>query len=209
MFLKQVVNRALIRQASVPMRGLNLHEYQAGALLESNKVPVAIGRVAFNANDAEKVCGEFPAGAEYVVKAQVLTGGRGLGTFSSGFKGGVHIVDTPSKVKEIATQMLGNNLITKQSGPAGFPCSAVYMVEKLGITKEFYLSCTLDRVQQCPTFIYSAAGGMNIEDVAEKTPELVFKLPIREEGVIPNSEMILAAERLGVPTEVDQVSNMF
>ena len=105
--------------------------------------------------------------------------------------------------------MLGQNLITKQSGAEGFPCNAVYMVEKLGITKEFYLSCTLDRAQQCPTFIYSAAGGMNIEDVAEKTPELVFKLPIREEGVIPNSEMVLAAERLGVPTEVDQVSNMF
>ena len=98
MFLTQRLNRALIKNASLPMRGLKLHEYQAGALLDSMKVPTAIGRVAFNPEDAKKVCGDFPANAEYVVKAQVLTGGRGLGTFASGFKGGVHIVDTPDKV---------------------------------------------------------------------------------------------------------------
>jgi succinyl-CoA synthetase beta subunit len=203
MFLTQRLNRALIKNASLPMRGLKLHEYQAGALLDSYKVPTAIGRVAFSAEDAFKVCSEFPAGAEYVVKAQVLTGGRGLGTFASGFKGGVHIVDTAEKVQEVASKMLGDNLITKQSGPAGFPCNAVYTVEKLGIASEFYLSLTLDRVGQCPTFIYSAAGGMNIEDVAEKTPELVFKLPIVEEGKIPREEMVNAAARFGVPNEVD------
>merc|ERR1712166_1636347 len=114
-------------------------------MLEANKVPVAIGRVAFSPEEARKVCSEFPAGAEYVVKSQVLTGGRGLGTFDSGFKGGVHIVDTQDKVENIAGKMLGHNLITKQSGPAGFPCNAIYVVEKLGITSEFYLSCTLDR----------------------------------------------------------------
>lgn len=104
--------------------------------------------------------------------------------------------------------MLGDNLITKQSGPDGFPCNAVYMVEKLGIRSEFYLSLTLDRAAGCPTFIYSAAGGMNIEDVAEKTPELVHKLPVTG-NEIDQAEMVKAAERLGVPTEVDQVSNMF
>ena len=186
-----------------------LHEYQAGALLDSYKVPTAIGRVAFNAEDAFKVCADFGPGAEYVVKAQVLTGGRGLGTFDSGFKGGVHIVDTPEKVQDIASNMLGARLITKQSGPEGFPCSAVYMVEKLGIRSEFYLSITLDRAAGCPTFIYSPAGGMNIEDVAEKTPELVYKVPIREAGVIPNEEIVLAAQRLGIPSETEQVSNMF
>jgi len=191
------------------MRGLKLHEYQAGALLDSYKVPTAIGRVAFNAEDAFKVCADFGPGAEYVVKAQVLTGGRGLGTFDSGFKGGVHIVDTPEKVQDIASNMLGARLITKQSGPEGFPCSAVYMVEKLGIRSEFYLSITLDRAAGCPTFIYSPAGGMNIEDVAEKTPELVYKVPIREQGVIPNEEIVLAAQRLGIPSETEQVSTMF
>lgn len=120
----------------------------------------------------------------------------------------MHIVDSPDKVQDVASKMLGNNLITKQSGPDGFPCNAVYMVEKLGIRSEFYLSLTLDRAAGCPTFIYSAAGGMNIEDVAEKTPELVFKLPVREKTV-DHGEMVKAAERLGVATEVDQVSNMF
>jgi len=83
------------------------------------------------------------------------------------------------------------------------------MVEKLGIRSEFYLSITLDRAAGCPTFIYSPAGGMNIEDVAEKTPELVYKVPIREQGVIPNEEIVLAAQRLGIPSETEQVSNMF
>jgi len=206
--LTQRLNRALIKNASVPMRGLKLHEYQAGALLDSYKVPTAIGRVAFNAEDAFKVCADFGEGAEFVVKAQVLTGGRGLGTFASGFKGGVHIVDSPAKVQDIASKMLGERLITKQSGPDGFPCSAVYMVEKLGIRSEFYLSITLDRVAGGPTFIYSPAGGMNIEDVAEKTPELVHKLLIHGKE-IPAEEMVLAAQRLGIPTEVEQVTNMF
>ena len=72
--------------------------------------------------------------------------------------------------------MLGNRLVTKQSGEDGVPCNAVYLVEKIGIEKELYLSLTLDRKAGCPTFIYSPAGGMSIEDVAEENPEKIFKL---------------------------------
>ena len=72
--------------------------------------------------------------------------------------------------------MLGNSLVTKQSGADGLPCNAVYLVEKIGIDKELYLSLTLDRKAGCPTFIYSPAGGMSIEDVAEENPEQIFKL---------------------------------
>ena len=77
--------------------------------------------------------------------------------------------------------MIGNSLVTKQSGEAGFPCGAVYIVEKLGIKKELYLSVTLDRAAGCPTFIYSPAGGMAIEDVAHDTPEAIFKMPVNME----------------------------
>jgi succinyl-CoA synthetase beta subunit len=98
MFLSRSVNRALIKNASVPMRGLKLHEYQAGALLSQYNVPTAMGRVAFSADEALKEANEFAAGSEFVVKAQVLTGGRGMGTFANGFKSGVHMVDSPAKV---------------------------------------------------------------------------------------------------------------
>lgn len=109
----------------------------------------------------------------------MLGGGRGLGHFKeTGFKSGVHIVDTPDKVGALGKEMLGNHLVTKQSGDEGFPCSAVYIVEKLGISKELYLSVTLDRSAGCPTFIYSPAGGMAIEDVAHNTPEAIFKMAV-------------------------------
>jgi len=105
--------------------------------------------------------------------------------------------------------MLGQNLITKQSGAEGFPCNAVYMVEKLNIKSEFYLSITLDRAAGCPTFIYSIAGGMSIEDVAEESPELIHKIPVQSGEGLKAEDMKLAAERLGVPEEVEQVSQMF
>lgn len=135
MLSRFLTNRALIQKASVPIRGLKLHEYQAGALLHSYQVPIPIGSVAFSAAEAQDAAKNFGSGHDaYVVKAQVLGGGRGLGHFKeTGFKSGVHIVDTPEKVGNIAKEMVGNSLVTKQSGDAGFPCSAVYIVEKLGI----------------------------------------------------------------------------
>jgi len=139
-----------------------------------------------------------------VVKAQVLGGGRGLGHFrETGFKSGVHIVDTPEKVGELATEMVGNSLVTKQSGEEGFPCSAVYIVEMLGISKEMYLSVTLDRGAGCPTFIYSPAGGMAIEDVAENTPELIFKMPVDMEKGLDAAALQQAAVNLGIEAHAD------
>lgn len=173
MLSRMGLNRALIRNATLPMRGLKLHEYQAGGLLHSYGVPIPIGSVAFSAAEAEKAAIEWGDKHEaYVVKSQVLGGGRGLGHFKeTGFKSGVHIVDSPKKVGQMASEMIGNSLVTKQSGDEGFPCSAVYIVEKVNIEKELYLSVTLDRSAGCPTFIYSPAGGMAIEDVAHNTPE--------------------------------------
>ena len=85
-------------------------------------------------------------------------------------------MDTPEKVKNIAKEFLGNHLITKQTGEKGVICNSVYIVEKVNIEKELYLSITLDRANACPTFIFSPAGGMAIEDVAEETPEKIFKI---------------------------------
>ena len=168
-------NRSLLYNPCLPLRRLKLHEYQAGALLHSFKVPIPIGNVAFSADEARDVASKIKGGM--VVKAQVLGGGRGLGHFKeTGFKSGVHLVDDETGAERIAKEMLGNSLVTKQSGADGLPCNAVYLVEKIGIDKELYLSLTLDRKAGCPTFIYSPAGGMSIEDVAEENPEQIFKL---------------------------------
>lgn len=94
------------------------------------------------------------------------------------FKGGVHIVNSPDEVKDVAENMCGKTLITKQSGDTGFPCNCVYIVQKINISKEFYLSLTLDRKAGCPVFIYSPAGGMAIEDVAKTNPEQIFKIQV-------------------------------
>ena len=133
------------------------------------------------------------------MKSQALTGGRGLGHFKeTGFQGGVHIVDSAEKVKEVSSKMLGNHLVTKQSGEDGVKVAAVYLVEKIGISKELYLSVTLDRGQGCPIFIYSAAGGMNIEDVAHNTPELVFKMPVNMAEGLNDEQLKQAAHNVGL-----------
>lgn len=105
--------------------------------------------------------------------------------------------------------MLGKTLVTHQSGANGLPVNAVYLVEKLAIQKEMYLSLTLDRAAGCPTFIYSPAGGMSIEDVAEKTPELIFKLPVHPVTGLDQGELRQAATNLGIGEQADQVANMF
>jgi len=105
--------------------------------------------------------------------------------------------------------MCGNSLVTKQSGEEGFPCSAVYIVEKLGIAKELYLSVTLDRSAGCPTFIYSPAGGMAIEDVAENTPELIFKMPVDMDKGLDAATVKQAAINLGLEEHADQVAKVF
>ena len=175
MLSNRLFNRALLKNSQLPLRRLKLHEYQAGALLNKHHVPIPIGNVAFTPDEAHQIASGISGGM--VVKSQVLGGGRGLGHFKeTGFQGGVHLVDDAEQAKAMASEMLGKTLVTHQSGADGLPCNAVYLVEKINIEKEFYLSLTLDRAAGCPTFIYSPAGGMSIEEVAEKEPEKIFKL---------------------------------
>lgn len=165
--------------------------------------------MARSADEAFKVSNQFKSSG-YVVKAQVLGGGRGLGHFKeTGFQGGVHLVDTPEKVQTVAKEMLGNSLVTKQSGDAGLPCGAVYIVEKIAIDKEMYLSLTLDRAGASPTFIYSKAGGMSIEDVAHDNPDAIFKLRVNPLKGLEMSELKQAAANLGLQDQEDQVVSLF
>lgn len=105
--------------------------------------------------------------------------------------------------------MLGNTLVTKQSGASGLPCNAIYIVEKIGIEKELYLSLTLDRAGASPTFIYSKEGGMSIEDVAHSTPEAIFKLRVNPLKGLDVADLKQAAINLGLEEQTDQVVSIF
>jgi succinyl-CoA synthetase beta subunit len=110
-----------------------------------------------------------------VLKAQVLAGGRGLGTFQNGFRGGVHVVSRAGQAGELAAQMLGQRLVTKQTGAEGKPAGKVYLMERVPIARELYLSIMLDRASSGSVIIASPVGGTSIEDVAAATPEKITK----------------------------------
>jgi succinyl-CoA synthetase beta subunit len=112
-----------------------------------------------------------------VIKAQVLSGGRGLGTFKNGFYGGVHFVTKNGQAGDFAKQMLGQELVTKQA-PNGIICNKVFVMQKMNIQKEMYLSILMDRASQGPLMVGSPRGGTSIEDVAASNPEFIFTEPI-------------------------------
>ncbi len=115
----------------------------------------------------------------YAVKAQVLTGGRGLGHFKeNNFQGGVHVVNTREEVSDLVPKMINKTLITKQTGEKGIQCNTIFLVEKVNVVAEKYFSITLDRKHQGPVLLASAQGGTSIEDIAEKTPDAIKVLPI-------------------------------
>ncbi len=145
---------------------MKIHEYQAKGILAQYNVPVPRGEVAFTADEAEVAAKAI--GGSVVVKAQIHAGGRGKG-------GGVKIARDAAEAAEIARKMLGMNLVTQQTGPEGRVVQRLLIEETLPIERELYLGIVLDRAQGKPVFMASAAGGMEIEEVAAKTPELILK----------------------------------
>jgi succinyl-CoA synthetase beta subunit len=156
---------------------MNIHEYQAKALFAEYGVPVAKGVAIKTLDEVDSALAQLPAGA-VVVKSQIHAGGRGKGTFTDGFKGGVKIAKTPEEAKEFAKAMLGNTLVTHQTGPAGRKVQTVYFTEPCGIEHEYYLSLTLDRATSKIVVIASTEGGVNIEEVAAETPEKIVSVLI-------------------------------
>lgn len=120
----------------------------------------------------------------------------------TGFKGGVKLVDNADQAKAMAKEFLGNHLVTKQA-PDGLVVNSVYLVEKINIAKELYLSVTLDRKAGCPTFIFSPEGGMSIEDVAESNPEKIFKLQAHPGQQLNDADLRKAAGDLGIAEQAD------
>ncbi|KAG6381402.1 succinyl-CoA synthetase beta chain SSC-beta [Boletus reticuloceps] len=181
----------LARNAS-QRRFLSIHEYQSVNLLNAYGIPTPKSIGAKSPDEAFKVAENFGAD-KLVIKAQVLAGGRGKGTFDNGFKGGVHTVDTPEQAREIAREMIGAKLITKQTGSAGRICNAVMLAERRDPAHEYYVAILNDRVTQGPVLVASSQGGMNIEEVAAKDPHAIITIPIdAEKGVDPAAALELA-----------------
>jgi succinyl-CoA synthetase beta subunit len=156
---------------------MNIHEYQAKQLLQKFDVATTRGRVASTLDEAEQIAREL-GDVEIVVKAQVHAGGRGKGTFKNGFKGGVHVRKTPAEVRDVAAKMLGEVLITHQTGPAGRKVNRVLVAESADIAREIYFAVLLDRATAAPVIVASIEGGVEIEAVAAKSPEKIIREPI-------------------------------
>ncbi|MBO6101841.1 MAG: ADP-forming succinate--CoA ligase subunit beta [Opitutales bacterium] len=163
---------------------MNIHEYQAKELFAAFGVAVAKGKAAKDVSEFEAAVAGLN-GDHIVVKSQIHAGGRGKGVFKDGFKGGVHYAKREEAV-DIAKKMFGNVLVTKQTGEAGKEVKAIYFTEGCDIAKEYYLSIVMDRGSGKDVVIASCEGGMEIEKVAEETPEKIKKVFINPEtGIQP------------------------
>jgi len=194
-------------------RNLNLLEYQAKGLLQDYGVTVQKFRVATNDAEAAAIPADFPCD-EYVIKAQVLAGGRGKGTFDNGFKGGVHLTKDPAMVPSLCTSMIGNKLVTKQTPPEGIPVSKVMVAEAIDITRETYFCIVMDREHNGPVIVASPDGGVDIEEVAESTPERILKMPVDIHAGVSDAMATELASFLGftgdlLPQAADQVKRLY
>jgi succinyl-CoA synthetase beta subunit len=159
---------------------MNIHEYQAKAVLKEYGAPVSRGIPAFTVAEAEKAAREL-GGPVWVVKSQIHAGGRGKGKFKElpkDAKGGVRVVKSVEEVKASAEEMLGKTLVTLQTGEAGKQVNRLYIEEGAAIDKEFYLSMLIDRETSRVAFVVSTEGGMNIEEVAHDTPEKIVTFSV-------------------------------
>ncbi len=159
---------------------MNIHEYQAKALLRSYGAPVSDGRAVLRAEEAKTAAGELD-GPLWVVKAQIHAGGRGKGSFKeadAGEKGGVRLTKSVEEAAEEAKKMLGRTLVTHQTGPAGKQVNRIYIEAGSGIERELYLALLVDRQTSRISFVCSTEGGMDIEEVAASTPEKILSFSV-------------------------------
>jgi succinyl-CoA synthetase beta subunit len=174
---------------------MNIHEYQAKAVLKEFGLPVSRGGAALTVEEAVKAAHELP-GPLYVVKSQIHAGGRGKGKFKelpADAKGGVRLAKSIDEVKANAAEMLGNTLVTVQTGPAGKQVNRLYIEDGSDIEKEFYLSMLVDRETSRVAFVVSTEGGMDIEKVAHETPEKIITFSVDPAtGVMPHHGLAVA-----------------
>ncbi|MGD9478824.1 ADP-forming succinate--CoA ligase subunit beta [Shinella sp. G-2] len=186
---------------------MNIHEYQAKALLKSFGAPVAEGVAIFSADEAEAAAKSLP-GPLYVVKSQIHAGGRGKGKFKelpAEAKGGVRLAFSIDEAKAHAKEMLGNTLVTAQTGPAGKQVNRLYIEDGADIDRELYLSLLVDRSVGQVAFVVSTEGGMDIEAVAHDTPEKIVNVAINPEAGVTAADLakLTAALKLDGEAKAD------
>ncbi len=188
---------------------MNIHEYQAKELLQKFDVTTTRGRVVTTLDEAEQVAREL-GDIEIVVKAQIHAGGRGKGGFKNGFKGGVHVRKTPDEVRDVVAKMLGQILVTHQTGPTGRLVNKVLVAESADIAREIYFAVLLDRATAAPLIVASTEGGVEIETVAAKSPEKIIREPIDPlAGLQPYQARKLASQLGFESSQLKNASKLF
>ena len=175
---------------------MNIHEYQAKELLRKFDVATTRGRVATTLDEAEQIAREL-GDIDIVVKAQIHSGGRGKGTFKNGFKGGVHVRKTADEIRNVAAKMLGQILVTHQTGPDGRKVNKVLVAESADIAREIYFAVLLDRATGAPLIVASTEGGVEIEAVAAKSPKKIIREPINPLAGLQPYQTRKLAKQLG------------
>lgn len=182
-----------------------MHEFQGKKLLADFGVKVQRGTTADTPTDCQNAAQTLRS--PYIVKANVQVGGRGLGTLSSGLKGGVQFCKTPQQVGDVAKQMIGFSLVTKQTTAEGVPVNSLMVLEEVDIARQLYLAFVMDRKIGGPAVIYSKEGGMDIEAVAEKNPNAVLVKPINIHTGLTEAQALEITQDLELtPTEALQGS---
>ncbi|MGI8821373.1 MAG: ADP-forming succinate--CoA ligase subunit beta [Chthoniobacterales bacterium] len=188
---------------------MNIHEYQAKELFQRFGVATPAGKAARTAEEAEQAAREL-ATDHLVVKAQVHAGGRGKGTFANGFEGGVQLCKSPAEARELASKMLGQTLVTHQTGPAGRVVNTVLVAKSVEIEREIYFAVLVDRATGGPMIVASTEGGVEIEAVAEKTPEKIIREPVdRLAGIQPYQTRKLAKELGFTSAQIKPAAKLF
>jgi succinyl-CoA synthetase beta subunit len=188
---------------------MNIHEYQAKELLQKFDVATTRGRVAATLDEAEQIAREL-GDIDIVVKAQIHAGGRGKGSFKNGFKGGVHVRKTPDEVRDVAAKMLGQILVTHQTGLTGRPVNKVLVAESADIAREIYFAVLLDRATAAPLIVASTEGGVEIETVAAKSPEKIIREPVDPlAGLQPYQARKLASQLGFESSQLKNASKLF
>jgi succinyl-CoA synthetase beta subunit len=188
---------------------MNIHEYQARELLQKFDVATTRGKVASTPDEAEQIAREL-GDVDIVVKAQIHAGGRGKGTFKNGFRGGVHVRKTPQEVREVAAKMLGQILVTHQTGPVGRAVNKVLVAESAEIAREVYFAILLDRASAAPLIVASTEGGVEIETVAAKSPEKIVSEKISPLAGLQRFQTRKLAKELGFESsQLKSASKLF
>jgi succinyl-CoA synthetase beta subunit len=189
---------------------MNIHEYQAKAVLREFGAPVLRGKAVFSVEEAEAAAKEL-SGPLFVVKSQIHAGGRGKGKFKereAGGNGGVRLAKSIEEVKRVASEMLGRTLVTAQTGPAGKQVNRLYIEEGSSIARECYLSMLVDRQSSRAAFVVSTEGGVDIEKVAHDTPDRIASFAIDPATGVMAHHGHLAAKALGLTGDLAKQAEM-